>query len=349
MNDAGGERSRNGGSGMEYGSERKIGQDDFRTYVRRLCSLMGFSLCFLFVMLQLLSLLLYALSYYLASHGVMGAGGELFKILNSDWFDVAGSSLLSYAIAIPLMVRLLSAAPEVRVEPKKMRFGKFVMFFFLIMGGGYLFNMLGSFINLILAAVSKRDVYDMMPVSSLMDQMDLFTAVYVGIIGPVIEEYIFRKQLLNRLRPLGEKAAIIFSAVMFGLMHGNLSQFLYATAIGTIFGYVAVKTGRIFYNCLLHIMVNSYTTFFVLGVLRSQAGGIFFYVGLMFVSLFLLGSIIAAIVIFFVNRKKTRLKTGNLPPGIEYRDFSSAMYCNPGVIVFMFICCSMMLYYAFVI
>ena len=48
-----------------------------------------------------------------------------------------------------------------------------------------------------------------------------------------------------------------------------------------------------------------------------------------------LGMIIASIVIFCVNVKKTRLLPGNWPEGIEYRDFSSAMYLNPGTVVFI--------------
>ena len=84
----------------------------------------------------------------------------------------------------------------------------------------------------------------------------------------MIEEYIFRWKFLNRLRRFGDKAAITYTALMFGLMHGNVTQFLYAAVIGVVLGYVAVKTGRMRYNCLLHILINSWSL--VIAMLGTQ-------------------------------------------------------------------------------
>ena len=66
--------------------------------------------------------------------------------------------------------------------------------------------------------------------------------------------------LIDKLGRYGERLAIIVSAVAFGLFHGNLSQLIYATGIGLIFGFVYVKTGRVVYSCLLHILVNFFGT-----------------------------------------------------------------------------------------
>ncbi|MBO6055192.1 MAG: CPBP family intramembrane metalloprotease, partial [Oscillospiraceae bacterium] len=49
---------------------------------------------------------------------------------------------------------------------------------------------------------------------------------------------------------------VIISAVMFGLFHGNFSQFFYAFAVGLVFGYVYLRTGKIRYSIALHIFVN---------------------------------------------------------------------------------------------
>lgn len=159
-----------------------------------------------------------------------------------------------------MIFAVMEHVPEVVPEKKRMRPGKFFMFFILIMGAGYILNIVGNILNIIVAAVTNRSTYNMNPVNNLFESLNPVVILYVSVLGPVIEEYIFRWKLLNRLRPLGEKAAILFSALMFGLMHGNLSQILYATAIGVVLGYVSVKTGRLKYNCILHIMVNSYST-----------------------------------------------------------------------------------------
>lgn len=43
---------------------------------------------------------------------------------------------------------------------------------------------------------------------------------------------------------------------MFGLFHGNLSQFFYAALLGLLLGYVYLRTGRLRLPMLLHGTVN---------------------------------------------------------------------------------------------
>lgn len=323
-------------------------QQQFRSYARQLCSFLGFSLCLLFVFLQMAAFALGWLGEFLTSHAVMGVGAELYRMLHSDWFMVAGSNLLAYGVAVPILERVMRYVPETRAEPKKMRLSKFLMFFVLCMGGGYIFNFAGNIINLILAGLTGRNIFDMQPINSVVADLNWTTALYIGVIAPIIEEYIFRGLILNRVRPLGEKAAIVFSAFLFGMLHGNISQFLYATAIGMILGYVAVKTGTIFYSSILHIMVNSYSV--ILASFLSSA--IFLHemtalYSMLMISLLSILMTVAACVIFILRQGKARFLRGDWPEGVVYRDFSSAMFLNFGVIVFSVICLALMLFYAF--
>lgn len=320
---------------------------EYRKLVRRDCSIIGFSLAVMIVLSQLVGLAVWAVSSYLAAHTVMGVGGELFKMIHSDWFNVAGINLLSYALVIPVMMAMLKQVPEERIERKKMRLGKFLMFLVLIFGLGYLSNMAGQAVNSILARMVGRQVSDMAPIGEMLKHLNWHTAIYISLIGPVIEEFIFRWLILNRLRPIGEKAAILFSALMFGLMHGNISQFFYAAAIGIVFGYIAVKTGRIFYSAVLHIIFNSFSTILAGSMIVGSKLGFFYYAIMLAVPVVMLGTIIGAIIILLVNWKKTRLRRGDWPEGVEYRDFVSAMYFNPGVVVFALLCLAMACFYIF--
>lgn len=323
-------------------------QQQFRSYARQLCSFLGFSLCLLFIILQMVAFALGWLGEFLKSHAVMGVGAELYRMLYSDWFTVAGSSLLAYAVAVPILERVMRLVPETRAQPKKMHLSKFLMFFVLCMGGGYVFNFAGNIINLFLAGLTGRNTFDMQPISSVVADLNWTTALYIGVIAPVIEEYIFRGLILNRVRPLGEKAAIVFSAFLFGLLHGNISQFLYATAIGMVLGYVAVKTGTIFYSSILHMMVNSYSVilaaFLSSAVFSHEMTALY---SVMLISLLSILMTVAACVIFILRQSRTRLLRGDWPEGVVYRDFSSAMFLNSGVIVFSVICFALMLFYAF--
>ncbi len=304
---------------------------EYRGRVRHTCSVLGWALAALTLLTLVVGLFIELAAYLLSHYKVMGLGAEIYKILQSDWFSVAGTSLIGYALVLPVVFSIMDHVPEVLPEKKRMRIGKFIMFFILAQGFGYILNFAGGIINMIVASMTGRNAAAMNPVNGLLDGMSWLTLLYVSVIGPIIEEYVFRWKLLNRLRPLGEKAAILFSAVTFGLLHGNLTQMLYATAIGIVFGYVAVKTGRIKYNCIMHIMVNSFSTLLVLLIDR---GGLFLLFILATVPFIVIGLVIAAIIIFCVNVKRTWLAPGDWPEGVAYRDFSSAMFLNSGVLVF---------------
>ena len=87
-----------------------------------------------------------------------------------------------------------------------------------------------------------------------------YTIIYLAqaMIGaPIIEEFIFRKLLIDKIAPHGEGIAIITSAMLFGLMHGNLGQFFLAFFLGLLFAIVYTKTRNIKYTMGLHFMINT--------------------------------------------------------------------------------------------
>ena len=66
-------------------------------------------------------------------------------------------------------------------------------------------------------------------------------ALYICLVGPVLEELIYRGVLLQRLRPFGAGTAVVLSALCFGLMHHDLYQGLAAFWCGLVFGYTALR------------------------------------------------------------------------------------------------------------
>src|SRR5699024_2978381 len=94
------------------------------------------------------------------------------------------------------------------------------------------------------------------PVDSLAGYPTVLNLLLGCVIAPVSEEYLFRYLLLNRLRPYGDKFAILASALCFGLFHGNLNQLFYAFAVGALFAYVVLQTGCLWQSILLHALIN---------------------------------------------------------------------------------------------
>lgn len=98
-------------------------------------------------------------------------------------------------------------------------------------------------------------------VQNMLDVNDTASAVlrvfHIVIFAPLFEEFWFRGIALHSLKPYGNGFAIFVSALLFGLTHANLGQFLYTTAIGIVLGYVAVQTGSIITTTIMHAMLNS--------------------------------------------------------------------------------------------
>lgn len=81
-------------------------------------------------------------------------------------------------------------------------------------------------------------------------------AFHAVIFAPIFEEFWFRGMVMHSLKPYGNGFAIFVSAMLFGLTHANLGQFLYTTAIGVVLGYVAVQTGSIITTTVMHALFN---------------------------------------------------------------------------------------------
>ena len=147
----------------------------YRRQVRRRCSVLGWSL--------------------VAFIGLTLVAGYFFQI---GGFSAAGSTLAAYVMVLPIVFCVMGQVPEVIPEKKRMRIGKFLMFFVLIQGGGSIFNFLANLINIFVAVSSGRNMLDMNPVNEMLSGMDWMTVAYVAVLGPIAEEYIFRWKLLKR-------------------------------------------------------------------------------------------------------------------------------------------------------
>jgi membrane protease YdiL (CAAX protease family) len=89
--------------------------------------------------------------------------------------------------------------------------------------------------------------------------MPIWTAIFViALLPPFCEELAFRGVVYGGYRrdcrPL---AAVVMSALLFGLMHGNINQLAYAFVIGLAMALLVEATGSIWPSILMHIVINS--------------------------------------------------------------------------------------------
>lgn len=177
--------------------------------------------------------------------------------------------------------------------------------------------------------------------------------LFLAVLPPVFEELLFRRALIDRMRVYGEKLAVVVSALMFGLFHGNFSQFFYAFALGLVFGYVYLKTNRLRYSIGLHMFINflgSVLAPFLLERVDLTAleapdplaalavPGNLVFLGYILAVLAL--SLTGLVALFVRNRRVSFAPAEReLPPGTRFR----AVALNPGMLVLFIGCGGMFL------
>ena len=158
----------------------------------------------------------------------------------------------------------------------------------------------------------------------------IITFIYGSFVAPVVEEIIFRKLLLDRLRRFGDLAAILLSGIVFGLFHMNLLQFLYASVLGFIFAYVTLKTNTIRYSIILHVLINMIGT--VVAPLLLKSGDNFIYILPMI--LWIMTSITIGSLVFALNIGKVKFNKGT-----EMVTQKSIYFTNLGTYYLPFMSC----------
>jgi len=110
-----------------------------------------------------------------------------------------------------------------------------------------------TLLELLLAPFGKSVMPILETVAGSTDTFSMF--LYASILGPVWEELLFRGYILRTLRPFGKRFAILGSALLFGVFHGNLLQTPYAVLVGLLLGYITVEYSLV-WSVLLHMFNN---------------------------------------------------------------------------------------------
>lgn len=160
-----------------------------------------------------------------------------------------------YCVAMPVCVAMLRRVPGARPAERALGvkgFWKALVICFGVMYAGNLLGVLATqLVGLLRGRPVDNNIADVIEQSSVLANF-LFTVL----LAPVIEETLFRKLLIDRVKQFGDLLAVVLSGVMFGLFHGNFSQFFYAAGVGMVFAYVYVRTGRLRYSIAMHMIVN---------------------------------------------------------------------------------------------
>lgn len=261
-----------------------------------------------------------------------------------------------YLFGFPAGLLLIRKVPAESGEKQKIGFGRFLLLMLMCMPVMYGGNMIGTVLSSMLSGGTAEN--------ALLDYImgnPWYSFIFTVLLAPIMEEFLFRKQIIDRLGKYGEKTAIVFSGITFGLFHMNLFQFFYAFGLGVLFAYVYSRTRMLRYPVLMHMIINfmgSIIAPMLIGMLdlellaspetasmeqlMQMLPGFIAYLGYV---MLLLGSSIAGLAVLAVRWKKAVYTPASLEllPGTG----AEVIRRSPGMIVFTVFCLVMIVFALF--
>ena len=195
--------------------------------------------------------------FFFAAAGQQAAVQEAGRGSTEDFYGIWGVGLFIAASLSLLIWAFSKKFPMKRiyehVAPRKMTIQSFAML------SASLFGI--RFISKLILAGLEKLLFEMgIPATLVADTREDITAsiifvLYLGVMGPVVEEFIFRGFIGYRLERYGKVFTILFTSLIFSLIHNNISQEVFTFMAGIVFAYVAIEYG-FQWAVLFHMMNN---------------------------------------------------------------------------------------------
>ncbi len=180
-----------------------------------------------------------------------------------DWFSLVAGSGCMYLIAMPVSYLIFRTCRADAIRPQKLGVLGLLAALAVSVAMTLAGNLIGILVNLILTLFTGISADN--PVADTAEANPMWAIVlFMVILAPILEELFFRKLVIDRLHRYGDIPAILVSGVLFGLIHGNFSQFFYAALLGMVFGMIYCRTGRLRYTIFLHMFINFFGSVYVL-------------------------------------------------------------------------------------
>ncbi|MBR2339082.1 MAG: CPBP family intramembrane metalloprotease, partial [Clostridia bacterium] len=144
------------------------------------------------------------------------------------------------------------------------------------MGMAVLSNVLTNYLMMFLNGfgIQSPQFYD--PIAYTTTSL-ILNVISTAVLPALVEEMIFRGYLMGTLRPHGDGIALVLSAFVFGLFHGNILQFPFAFMLGLVLGWLVIQTGSIWPAVALHFgnnLMSVLLSFFAKGYAEDTANSI---------------------------------------------------------------------------
>ena len=214
----------------------------------------------LYVLLPLLVfVVLYDIWTALTGH-VLGIVLRLFGANGELWIENNTGTFKAFCIMGGLVGTCVclfkTAVTDGFLMPKKEVWKQPLWQYVVIIFGTVIFSYGMNYLFTITGFTSQSAVYQV----TVQNQYDVAFAVGLllyGVISPFVEELVFRGFLYGRMRVYMPKMwAVLVSALLFGIYHGNMVQGVYGFLMGILFTLVYDRYKNFYLSVIMHVIVN---------------------------------------------------------------------------------------------
>ena len=196
-------------------------------------------------------------------------GSTMFTVLNYTFSNI--STYIPKLLAFGVLYKKYRPLKRLDTQYENKSYYPLIFIpamFAFAMWGSNITTCINYILQLLFGAGEIQNVMEAIAPSSF--SAGVVTLIFTAFVAPIFEEIIYRHLLLRSLKPIGDTPAIIISALVFGLAHGNFDQFAYAFLSGIIFGLMAVRYDTIIPGMVLHLINNFFVT--VITYLKQLTG-----------------------------------------------------------------------------
>ncbi len=190
------------------------------------------------------------LLYLLTLLAYVYLGGTLVELVKNDLLQIVIVQVVLILPSICYLLWLKQPIGEV-LSVNGMSFGTGV----LVLLFTALLSPLMTFLNALSLLFTDYTVTDSM-LSISEETPFLVMLICVAVIPAIHEEVIYRGVFFQEYRKTSPLMGALLSAFLFGLMHGNLNQFVYTFVLGFAFAMMVEATGTLLSSMLMHFAIN---------------------------------------------------------------------------------------------
>lgn len=228
---------------------------------------------------KIVLLIIYIVMFY----GVANLSGIIFKdIVVENHKEMLYTTVLNITIYTILLIScIILLKNEIKTDFKKLNNTDAMNVFFICLVGiicVYFGNILGSIITSIFGGSGSSQNQEAIE-AILLSKYGIFIIIDLAIIGPIVEELVFRKSIHGILRSLKCPTwlMLIISSVLFGLIHvldgGDFVEVFPYILMGVTLGGIEIYSKNIYPSIFVHIFINTIATGMIIYMSMLEKAG----------------------------------------------------------------------------